>query len=292
MKKLSFLIGILFINTILLSKNIVITSIQPTYSLVSYLLKDTNIEVFVPFGSDISMTISKEAIQDSEFDLKIAKESQAVVDIAKIWSDDTIYGKARRENIHIIEIDATYSYDEKMPTLFFNEYDNGKINPYVWTGSKNIIKMANIVSKDLIVIYPQEKEKIEKNLLNLNRLVINLEKEANEKLINCSSMEVISLTENLQYLFNDLNIFPYYEKIENIDENKIKELIKKTGIKTVVSDRWIKKNIIHAIEEVGGKFIVLDTLDIPYDSDEKMDTEALLKAYKNNVNKLITSLTN
>ena len=148
MKKINILIGLFLLSTCLFSKDRVITSIQPLYSLACYLTENTGIEVYSIFGSDISMSISQEEIKRDDFKLDIAKESEAVIDIAKIWEEDAVYGKARNHNIHIIEIDASHSYDDKMPTLFFNRYSNGKINPYIWTGSKNIIKMANIISED------------------------------------------------------------------------------------------------------------------------------------------------
>ena len=39
--------------------------------------------------------MSKEAIREEGFDLSVAKKAQAVVDIAKVWPEDVIYGKAR-----------------------------------------------------------------------------------------------------------------------------------------------------------------------------------------------------
>ena len=92
MKKILLFILMLIVGSLSFAENIVITSIQPIYSLTSYLTKGTDIKVYTPFGSDVSMTMSKDSIRENGFDLSIAKKAQAVIDIAKIWPEDVIYG--------------------------------------------------------------------------------------------------------------------------------------------------------------------------------------------------------
>jgi len=290
MKKILLFILMLVLGTVSFAENIVITSIQPLYSLTSYLTKGTDIKVYTPFGSDISMTTSKEAIREEGFDLSVAKKAQAVVDIAKVWPEDVIYGKARMNKINIVEIDASYPYDEKMTTIFFNDYSNGKVNPYIWTGSKNLVRMVNIISRDLIRLYPQNKAKIEKNVTNFTKDLLKIENEVNEKLLSVDNPSVISLSENLQYFLNDMNIFAEYVDYDSITAENIANLIKDKGIKVVISDRWLKKNVIKALKDAGGEFVVINTLDIPMDKDGKMDPEAILKAFKENTDNLIEAL--
>lgn len=290
MKKILLFIFMLVLGTVSFAENIVITSIQPLYSLTSYLTKGTDIKVYTPFGSDISMTMSKEAIREEGFDLSVAKKAQAVVDIAKVWSEDVIYGKARMNKINIVEIDASYPYDEKMTTIFFSDYSNGEINPYIWTGSKNLVRMVNIISRDLIRLYPQNKAKIEKNVNKFTNDLLKIENEANEKLLSVDNPSVISLSENLQYFLNDMNIFAEYVDYDSITAENVANLIKDKGIKVVVSDRWLKKNVIKALKDAGGEFVIINTLDIPMDKDGKMDPEAILKAFKENTDNLIEAL--
>ena len=290
MKKILLFIFMLVLGTVSFAENIVITSIQPLYSLTSYLTKGTDIKVYTPFGSDISMTMSKEAIREEGFDLSVAKKAQAVVDIAKVWSEDVIYGKARMNKINIVEIDASYPYDEKMTTIFFSDYSNGEVNPYIWTGSKNLVRMVNIISRDLIRLYPQNKAKIEKNVNKFTNDLLKLENEANEKLLSVDNPSVISLSENLQYFLNDMNIFAEYVDYDSITAENIANLIKDKGIKVVISDRWLKKNVIKALKDAGGEFVIINTLDIPMDKDGKMDPEAILKAFKENTDNLIEAL--
>jgi iron/zinc/copper-binding protein len=280
----------LVLGTVSFAENIVITSIQPLYSLTSYLTKGTDIKVYTPFGSDISMTMSKEAIREEGFDLSVAKKAQAVVDIAKVWSEDVIYGKARMNKINIVEIDASYPYDEKMTTIFFSDYSNGEVNPYIWTGSKNLVRMVNIISRDLIRLYPQNKAKIEKNVNKFTNDLLKLENEANEKLLSVDNPSVISLSENLQYFLNDMNIYAEYVDYDSVTAENIANLVRDKGIKVVISDRWLKKNVIKALKDVGGEFVIINTLDIPMDKDGKMDPEAILKAFKENTDNLIEAL--
>ena len=290
MKKILLFILMLVLGTVSFAENIVITSIQPLYSLTSYLTKGTDIKVYTPFGSDISMTMSKEAIREEGFDLSVAKKAQAVVDIAKVWSEDVIYGKARMNKINIVEIDASYPYDEKMTTIFFSDYSNGEVNPYIWTGSKNLVRMVNIISRDLIRLYPQNKAKIEKNVNKFTNDLLKLENEANEKLLSVDNPSVISLSENLQYFLNDMNIFAEYVDYDSITAENVANLIKDKGTKVVISDRWLKKNVIKALKDAGGEFVIINTLDIPMDKDGKMDPEAILKAFKENTDNLIEAL--
>lgn len=290
MKKILLFIFMLVLGTVSFAENIVITSIQPLYSLTSYLTKGTDIKVYTPFGSDTSMTMSKEAIREEGFDLSVAKKAQAVVDIAKVWPEDVIYGKARMNKINIVEIDASYPYDEKMTTIFFSDYSNGEVNPYIWTGSKNLVRMVNIISRDLIRLYPQNKAKIEKNVNKFTNDLLKLENEANEKLLSVENPSVISLSENLQYFLNDMNIFAEYVDYDSITAENVANLIKDKGIKVVISDRWLKKNVIKALKDAGGEFVIINTLDIPMDKDGKMDPEAILKAFKENTDNLIEAL--
>ena len=290
MKKILLFILMLVLGTVSFAENIVITSIQPLYSLTSYLTKGTDIKVYTPFGSDTSMTMSKEAIREEGFDLSVAKKAQAVVDIAKVWSEDVIYGKARMNKINIVEIDASYPYDEKMTTIFFSDYSNGNVNPYIWTGSKNLVRMVNIISRDLIRLYPQNKAKIEKNVNKFTNDLLKLENEANEKLLSVDNPSVISLSENLQYFLNDMNIYAEYVDYDSITAENIANLVRDKGIKVVISDRWLKKNVIKALKDAGGEFVIINTLDIPMDKDGKMDPEAILKAFKENTDNLIEAL--
>ena len=150
--------------------------------------------------------------------------------------------------------------------------------------------MANIIARDLIRLYPQTKAKIEKNITKFTADLLKIENEANEKLLAVGEAEVISLSENLQYFLNDMNIYTEYVDYDSVNAQNIAKLIKDKGIKVIVSDRWLKKDAIKALKEAGGEFVIINTLDIPMDKDGKMDPEAILKTFKENTDNLIEAL--
>ena len=105
-----------------------------------------------------------------------------------------------------------------------------------------------------------------------------------------NSLSVITLTENLDYLFNDLNIFFNYTDSNEVTVKNVSEIMKRNNSKIFISDRWIKKEIINEIEKKGGKFLVLDTFNIPREVDGKMDPDGYIKGMKENMEKLVEAM--
>ena len=269
----------------------VLTSIQSVYSIVKNITKDSDIEVYSIFDSDVSMDYGKSAFDNNELDLSSAKEAVAVVDVAKVWNNDYLYEYARRKNIRIVEIDASYSFSgNDYLSLSLLNYKNGDRNPYVWMSFQNVIKMANIVADDLSELFPENSKIIEKNLTKFSQEIKEIENGYLEKTLTLSSLSVITLTENLDYLFNDLNIFFNYTDSNEVTVKNVAEIMKRNNSKIFISDRWIKKEIINEIEKKGGKFLVLDTFNIPREVDGKMDPDGYIKGMKENMEKLVEAM--
>ena len=286
------LIGTMYAENRTFKKNKkVLTSIQSVYSIVKNITKDSDIEVYSIFDSDVSMDYGKSAFDNSELDLSSAKEAVAVVDVAKVWNNDYLYEYARRKNIRIVEIDASYSFSgNDYLSLSLLNYKNGDRNPYVWMSFQNVIKMANIVADDLSELFPENSKIIEKNLTKFSQEIKEIENEYLEKTLTLSSLSVIALTENLDYLFNDLNIFFNYTDSNEVTVKNVAEIMKRNNSKIFISDRWIKKEIINEIEKKGGKFLVLDTFNIPREVDGKMDPDGYIKGMKENMEKLVEAM--
>ena len=286
------LIGTMYAENRTFKKNKkVLTSIQSVYSIVKNITKDSDIEVYSIFDSDVSMDYGKSAFDNRELDLSSAKEAVAVVDVAKVWNNDYLYEYARRKNIRIVEIDASYSFSgNDYLSLSLLNYKNGDRNPYVWMSFQNVIKMANIAADDLSELFPENSKIIEKNLTKFSQEIKEIENEYLEKTLTLSSLSVIVLTENLDYLFNDLNIFFNYTDSNEVTVKNVSEIMKKNNSKIFISDRWIKKEIINEIEKKGGKFLVLDTFNIPRELDGKMDPDGYLKGMKENMEKLVEAM--
>ena len=286
------LIGTMYAENRTFKKNKkVLTSIQSVYSIVKNITKDSDIEVYSIFDSDVSMDYGKSAFDNRELDLSSAKEAVAVVDVAKVWNNDYLYEYARRKNIRIVEIDASYSFSgNDYLSLSLLNYKNGDRNPYVWMSFQNVIKMANIAADDLSELFPENSKIIEKNLTKFSQEIKEIENGYLEKTLTLSSLSVITLTENLDYLFNDLNIFFNYTDSNEVTVKNVSEIMKRNNSKIFVSDRWIKKEIINEIEKKGGKFLVLDTFNIPRELDGKMDPDGYLKGMKENMEKLVEAM--
>ena len=297
MKKITFilmffLIGTMYAENRTFKKNKkVLTSIQSVYSIVKNITKDSDIEVYSIFDSDVSMDYGKSAFDNKDLDLSSAKDAVAVVDVAKVWNNDYLYEYARRKNIRIVEIDASYSFSgNDYLSLSLLNYKNGDRNPYVWMSFQNVIKMANIVADDLSELFPENSKIIEKNLTNFCQEIKEIENGYLEKTLTLSSLSVIALTENLDYLFNDLNIFFNYTDSKEMTVKNVSEIMKRNNSKIFISDRWIKKEIINEIEKKGGKFLVLDTFNIPREVDGKMDPDGYIKGMKENMEKLVEAM--
>jgi len=269
----------------------VLTSIQSVYSIVKNITKDSDIEVYSIFDSDVSMDYGKSAFDNKNLDLSSAKDAVAVVDVAKVWNNDYLYEYARRKNIRIVEIDASYSFSgNDYLSLSLLNYKNGDRNPYVWMSFQNVIKMANIAADDLSELFPENSKIIEKNLTKFSQEIKKIENGYLEKTLTLSSLSVITLTENLDYLFNDLNIFFNYTDSNEVTVKNVAEIMKKNNSKIFISDRWIKKEIINEIEKKGGKFLVLYTFNIPRELDGKMDPDGYIKGMKENMEKLVEAM--
>jgi len=287
-----FLIGTMYAENRTFKKNKkVLTSIQSVYSIVKNITKDSDIEVYSIFDSDVSMDYGKSAFDNKDLDLSSAKDAVAVVDVAKVWNNDYLYEYARRKNIRIVEIDASYSFSgNDYLSLSLLNYKNGDRNPYVWMSFQNVIKMANIAADDLSELFPENSKIIEKNLTKFSQEIKEIENGYLEKTLTLSSLSVITLTENLDYLFNDLNIFFNYTDTNEVTVKNVAEIMKRNNSKIFISDRWIKKEIINEIEQKGGKFLVLDTFNIPREVDGKMDPDGYIKGMKENMEKLVEAM--
>jgi len=128
------------------------------------------------------------------------------------------------------------------------------------------------------------------NLKKFTEELKDLENNYLRETLNAKSLSVTALTENLDYLFNELNIFANHVEFSQMTSENIDEIMKESGSKIIVSDKWLKKEVISEIEKKGGKFIVLDTFNIPRELNEKMDPDGYLKGMKEDLDKLAKAL--
>ena len=87
-----------------------------------------------------------------------------------------------------------------------------------------------------------------------------------------------------------MNIFSKKYNYDEVNEDTVEKIIKESNTKIFVGDRWLKKKVVKKIEELGGKFVYIETLNVPLDDNGQMDKDAILKAYKNNLENIINAL--
>ena len=289
MKKILSLCVILLLSNSIFAKKLVLTSIQPTYAIAKELTKGTSIKIESVFTSGVSMDMAREAMGGEDF-IEPKEKADAVIDISRIWIDDNLFEKIRQKNIRTVEIDASYPFNNEQSTLFFIYDKKGKVIPYVWMGSKNLIKLASVITNDLSTLYPKDKKRLEKNLVKFYEKTLKIEKEGNEAFLECEKAEVICLSSNIKYFLNDFNIYAEEMDPKYVNVESVAEIMENKDIKVFVSDRWLKKKVIKAIKAAGGSFVVLDTLNIPIDKNGKMDENAIWKSYEHNIEVLKKAL--
>ena len=126
MKKLFLLL--IFSCCLAFSENLVLTNTQVAYTIGSMLTKDTNITVKDVYGTNGNMASDQlNTFKSAEVDKNLLKNAKAVIDLQRVWNDDVLYEQARRENIHVVEIDATYSYQNVSSlALLIANYNEGE----------------------------------------------------------------------------------------------------------------------------------------------------------------------
>lgn len=267
MKK--FIISLIFLPFVTFSSNLVLTNNQVNYTIAKNLTKNTRIEVRDLFNTSQNMysnqNIAMSNVKNSEY-----QSAVAVISLDKVWDEDSIYEYARRHNIAVINIDATYSYrDNTSLALAIKSYDSmkNKINPYVWLNLFNLEKMYKIVALDFMSIFPKQKAKIQLNLDNnlkkLHKLIASYNK------VNIDS--AILLTEDLQYLAGFLNIYYKNEKYENISKDNILNILNEEQIDTVLTSKPLKKEIVNVLKENNKNYVLLNTGAYPLEDDNDED---------------------
>lgn len=293
MKKI-FLMFILIISMISNAK--ILTSNQLTYTLTKNITKNTDIEVISALDAYSDMFNQKSTFKNLDNKDKIFDNVDVVVTLNNILKNDFLYEQARRYNIKVVDIDLSYSYrDDSSLVLLKKSNDSGDILTNIWLDFSNLYKMIDILSLDLITLYPEYRETILKNSNDLKNVFFDLSNNFIEKMSNSNSdLSVIQIgEEKLNYFLDSLEI--YYQNIpENANLDLIKKTIKETGIKKVVSSKTLSSKMKKDLESLGIKYEKLEIGNIPIDDDfdDEMDVNGFIEILKNNINKLEKLLLN
>ncbi len=271
------------------SSNVVLSSLAPIHALTSSLTKDSDITV-----ENIPQQARSMSSQQTFFSRQASnfaerfKTADAVITIGKLWEGDAFYTAAREYNIHIVNVDATEPWSNAMSGISIKTYENSSIkNPYYWLSIGNVIRSLNIIAKDLQTLYPSQSDIINTNLnREVNRL-IQLRTKFELALLDVVDPVVYALTDEFNYLTNELGIFVdgYFIK-QDIDwtDDDLRQLSKHlqdNNIQIVLHKWEPSEKIKEAITDAGASLVVLDRLEF-IDQD-------LVSAMNNNLDNLLNA---
>ncbi|CAM3111488.1 zinc ABC transporter substrate-binding protein [Streptobacillus felis] len=268
----------------------IVTSNQVSYTLATKVLSGTDINVVSAVDAYTDMYKQKVTFQNLNNKSDIFSDAGVVVTFSKILPDDFLYEQARRYNIGVIEIDLGYSYRDNNALKLSNKInEDGSQNRNVWLDFSNIYKMIDILSSDLVEIYPESSEIIVENSEKLKLEFLNMFNEFTETIFNSSEdIGVIYLGDSeMDFLLDSLEI--YHQNLPyNANIDLIKKTMSETGIKKIVSSKTLNKSLRDKLIKEGIEFVKLDLGNIPLDKndDEIMDIDGYINIVKTNLDRL------
>lgn len=285
-KMLLLMICLTFINLMTLAEGPkVATTLQCTFSIVQLLLEKTGIQVE-------NILLNKEKMMNHGYFFKEYEEDifektvgvDAVVTIRSIWPTDPLYRYLRAKNVRIVEIDACTSIEPSLigiSTLKIPETDI--ISPYFYLNPFNVSISADLITHDLVRLYPSEKEQIEKNLSDFRKNIFALKSEYDLKFIEKYDLRCVSLSDKFVYLTQSLSIYVegYFLKDEyyweEVDYTTFKTFLEDNFIPVVIHDKRPSDKLCQLMKDLEVQFVVLDSGDPGYFSKGKYDKKGLLR---------------
>jgi len=243
----------------------VLASLPVTQSLATALLQGTAVRV--QRAAPANLPASR---QPSYFEgrggpslQKAAGQADAVVGLRSIWRDDPLYPMARRSNIRIVEIDAARPVDGALPGIAVHGDD--AFAGYPWLHPTNFGRMADVVANDLERLSPADKEKIQANLAELKRQLLELTSSSQTRLADVDNLSVLSLSERLGYLVAGLNLdvveqpLPADDKWDAASLSALSETLRSQDVALVLHHRQPEPAVAEAIKAGGARLLVLDS---------------------------------
>ncbi|MHC6225254.1 metal ABC transporter substrate-binding protein [Pseudomonas sp. X10] len=258
------------------SAPVVLTTLPVTHSLASVLLDGTSIQLKRAAPANLPATR-----QPSYFSgrggaslQKVAQQADAVIALRSIWRDDPLYPMARRSNIRIVEIDAARPVDGALPGIAVQ--GENAFAGYPWLNPTNLGRMADVLANDLERLAPPDKAKIQANLANLKRQLLELTSSSETRLAEADNLSVVSLSERLGYLVSGLNLdaveqpLPAEDKWDAAALKALGENLEQQDVALVLHHRQPDPAVAQVITASGAKLLVIDS--------DPQDTLAGLKA--------------
>ncbi|MCW2270815.1 Periplasmic solute binding protein family protein [compost metagenome] len=254
----------------------VLASLPVTHALATALLDGTAVKLqrAAPANIPASRQSSYFSGRGGASLQKAASHADAVIALRSIWGDDPLYPMARRSNIRIIEIDAARPVDGALPGIAVQ--GSNAFAAYPWLNPTNLGRMADVLANDLGRLSPSDQPKIQANLANLKRQLLELSAGSESRLAEADNLSVVNLSDRLDYLISGLNLdLIDHPRVadDQWDAAALKRLgdeLKGQDVALVLHHKQPSKEVTEVITTSGAKLLVIDT--------DPQDTLAGLKA--------------
>ena len=252
------------------AQRLVLTSLAPVYQLSSSLLDGTDIEIMNIPAQARSMASQPTffARQHENFSEQF-QTADAVINIAKLWPQDPLYVAAREHNIRIVQIDASQPWSRELSGVGIRTLSDGEtVNPYYWLSLSNMVRSLNIIADDLQSLYPDQAEIIEANLNSEVNAIVQMRTSFELALLDVLDPVVYALSDEFNYLTNDLGIFvdAYFVKQDidwtDADLQNLTRHLQDNNIPVVIHKWEPTDEISEAITEGGAILVVLDRMEV------------------------------
>ncbi|MEE1883673.1 zinc ABC transporter substrate-binding protein [Pseudomonas soli] len=262
----------------------VLTTLPVTHSLASALLDGTSVQLkrAAPANLPASRQPSYFSGRGGASLHKVAQQADAVIGVRSIWRDDPLYPMARRSNIRIVEIDAARPVDGALPGIAVK--GDEAFAAYPWLNPTNLGRMADVVANDLERLSPADKAKIQANLANIKRQMLELTANSQTRLAEVDNLTVVSLSERLGYLASGLNLDVVEQALpadDKWDEAALKALadnLNAQDVALVLHHRQPDAKVAEVIAATGAKLLVVESDAEDTVGGLKVSVEQVVKA--------------
>lgn len=143
------------------------TTLPITYLLTQALIQETNLQVdYLPTKrypvNRIGYWLQKKLPQKLEH----LPQYSALITVASVWPELEVYPTLRQSNIRIVPIDAAFQLKPggaRINQQAFSLKQGDKASDYFWLNPTNLKVMNNIIAEDLIRLWPQYRQSIQRN---------------------------------------------------------------------------------------------------------------------------------
>ncbi len=162
---------VLLLIAVVSAKKLVVTSVPALESITKELVAGTDIQVLNPVKGEYGIAELPEVIKSKMGYLdSLAPSVEAVISLRSIMEEDQLYVQLRTMNIRIVEIDAATPLNPTLTTIGTIRTEES-VNPYVWLAPSVVTRSSEIIAKDLVSLFPDQKEKIESNLQGIREQI-------------------------------------------------------------------------------------------------------------------------